>query len=144
MIRVVLTVGAIFMAPIGLAVIAQGIWLLMRGGPEASSEILGGAFLVCWAVFNRQLARVRVDVDESGLRIVNLVHSESVPWCAVRQFRVGWAYFGITLDLTDGRSMRINAIQKSNWASMNGTITRADRIVADWNAFAHPDRSAVA
>ena len=110
--RVFLLITAIATVGFGAFEISHGLWLAFSDRADPGiGVLLGGAGLVLAAFGCWRMARVRLDVDEGGLQIVNMFYAETLPWYRVRRFGVGGKL--IHAELTDGRFVPIYAIQKS-------------------------------
>jgi hypothetical protein len=102
-------------ATAGFAILTVGIWLLL-------------------AAFVSRMTRARLVAEESGLKVINYLRTYSLRWEEIRGFRVaGASYWGISIDLRDGRTINANAVQKSNLMVMLNVPRRADHVVAELN-----------
>lgn len=98
----------------GFAIAAVGVWLL-------------------YAALVSRLTRVRLVVDQSGLTVINYLRTHSLRWEEIRGFRAAGAYWGISIDLRNGKTINANAVQKSNLMTMLNIPSRADRVVTELN-----------
>jgi hypothetical protein len=112
-IRLMLTVVAVAAAGTGLIEIGQAFRLALGGEADpALGASIGGCGLLLIAVLCVKTSNVRLDVDQRGIRVVNLFHSEMVPWDRIRRFLVGGTLIIVQLD--DGKVLPILAVQRTN------------------------------
>jgi hypothetical protein len=77
-------------------------------------DAVGAVVLGGWTVAT--YLRARVIVTDDGVRIINLVRSVAIPWSRIAGFRIGrhrLLSVVCMVDLTDGRSRHVFAIQRS-------------------------------
>ena len=79
-------------------------------GDQAAMIGLGVLFAIGIMMF----ARPRVEADENGLRIRNVVGGYELPWEVVRAVRFGRGTSWVTLDLADDDVVSVMAIQSSD------------------------------
>jgi hypothetical protein len=95
------------------------VWLLI-------GLIAAGPFV---AIVLLMTLRPRIEAQSDGLRITNPLRTYSVRWDEVRDITPG--YWGLQIELSDGRLITAFAAQKSNWSSWRHRSTRADDIAAE-------------
>ena len=71
---------------------------------------IGGAV----AGFLAQFARVRATPSETGLRVRNLLLTEEVAWDRISRVRFGGGGPWAVLDLADGETLNVMAVQRSD------------------------------
>jgi hypothetical protein len=123
-----------------LAVIWASILGTVREGWSFPGTLVA-AFCVCLAAVMWRMVFIRLTVDDGGVTIVNVLSARHVPWESIREFEVGWAYWGISLVLGSGRRVLVNAIQKPNVGHVSHRATRADEIVDELNELLEAGRS---
>lgn len=124
----ILAIGA---GLIGASVV--GIHYSVTSGTPAGlgvTTILLSFGLGCW-----RLATARLHLDSSKRFVVrNYFGTTSIPVRDVERFEIGSNAWGIELWRRDSHEkVVVNAIQKSNWASLVGKRSRADLLVAQLN-----------
>lgn len=95
------------------------VWLLI-------GLIAAGPFV---AVVVLTILRPRIEAQPDGLKITNPMSTYIVRWDELRD--VTPSYWGIQIELSDGRLITAFAAQKSNWSSWRHRTTRADDIAAE-------------
>ena len=65
------------------------------------------ALLICYA-------RIVATPTETGLRVRNLFLTRTIPWSEIEAIRFGGGEPWVTLDLTDGDSIAVMAIQRAD------------------------------
>lgn len=109
--RVIFPVEAlVLVAFLGGAVVAPGgSWGWYDRIALALTGIIGAAFL-------HRLASVRIDADEAGLTVVNILRSRRLEWAEVLGVRLAPSEPWLVLDLSDGTSLASMGVQGSDGA----------------------------
>lgn len=95
------------------------VWLLI-------GLIAAGPFV---ALVLLMTLRPRIEAQPEGLRITNPLRTSFVRWDELGEVTPG--YWGLQVDLSDGRLINAFAAQKSRWSSWRDRSTRADAIAAE-------------
>lgn len=132
--RTLLYLLALILSGFTLAVFGATLWVVsVTDGSEAVWGLASAAVCASFALATWRVARVRLSVGEHGLTIVNVISTRQLPWENIARFEVGWAYWGVSAVLRDGRSVLTNALQKSNVAHVGRRWTHADDVVEELN-----------
>ena len=105
--------------------------LLDYVGTAASGVIFALAFL--------RGARLRIEVDQSGITIFNFWKTRVVQWDEIAECRAD--YYGIKILQADGTTTTASAIGKPNWSKWLHRSTRADEVAAWLQAEANRRRT---
>lgn len=134
----ILAAGFLTAAIVGVAFTWDG---LSEGRGAAGFSVALG-FALCAALLWR-ISIVSVILAPSELRIRNFFRSLRVPMSDVIDFRIGRGpvYPGALVHLASGDELFLSAIQKSNFSWVLNRYTRADRLVAEMNAYLREVRS---
>ncbi|AVV43757.1 PH domain-containing protein [Streptomyces sp. ID05-04B] len=129
---VLLTAGvAIFL------VISAVAMLLEQLGPgEQLSFIVTGA-LIFWVL--AQLARVRVNADDSGVTVVNIASTRRLAWAEILQVNLRPGDPWVFLNLSDGTSLPVLGIQPGIDKQQAIRDARALRALAEAHAIRDPE-----
>jgi hypothetical protein len=84
--------------------------------------------LISWFVL--RATTVRVEARDRGLRVVNYIRTYDLPWEQIDKFTATNGYWGVLARLHSGRTIALNAVQKSNVSTWSHRETWAD-VVAD-------------
>jgi hypothetical protein len=84
--------------------------------------------LLAWAAL--QFTRVRVDADETGLRIRNYVGEKVLPWQVVAAVRMDDGAPWASLDLRDDDTVALLAVQSNDGARAVETVLALRRLLA--------------
>lgn len=98
----------------GIAILVFGAVALLSRGWGAGDRIATIAFGVAMAAFLARYATLAAIPRPEGLRIRNLFTSRTVPWDEVLGLRWPDGDPWATLDLTDGESVSVMAIQRAD------------------------------
>lgn len=105
---------------------------------ERISFVLTGALLAGGLVL---LARPRVDADESGITVVNIVGRRRLEWAQILQVNLRPGDPWVFLDLSDGTSMPVLGIQPGIARERAIADARALRALAVARSLVDPDAS---
>jgi hypothetical protein len=84
--------------------------------------------LLAWAAL--QFTRVRVDADESGVRIRNYVGEKALPWQVVAAVRMDDGAPWASLDLHDDDTVALLAVQANDGARAVEAVLELRRLLA--------------
>lgn len=101
--------------------------------PNDPTRLVASTLAVGGSLFMFRVARARLAVDVDGFHVHNYLGTRVLSWDETDRFDVGFAYNGISLVTRGGKSITVNAIQKSNIYSLVNRRARADRIVDELN-----------
>ena len=90
--------------------------------------ILAFALLVVWFLVRQ--AGVRADPDDDGLTVRNLVQTRKVAWTQVVSVRFGGGRPWVQLDLDDGETLAVMAVQQADGAFAMNEARRLSTLVA--------------
>jgi hypothetical protein len=108
---------AVVMAVV-LVVTGVGIWVALPAPARADFSpvhvvtLLVVLLALLYGLY--RLARIRLEVDEQGLTIVNLVRSRRLEWAQVLNVNLGPSDPWVQLDLDDGTTVPVMAIQSAD------------------------------
>jgi hypothetical protein len=88
----------------------------------------GIGVLLAWAVL--QFTRVRVEADESGVRVRNYVGEKSVPWQVVAGVRMQDGSPWASLDLHDDDTIALLAVQANDGSRAIDAVVELRRLLA--------------
>ena len=77
-----------------------------------------------------RFAQLSLRVDETGLTVRNLVHVRRLEWAEVLAVRFGGGQPWVTLDLADGETVAVMAIQRADGPRGQADATRLATLVA--------------
>ncbi len=108
---------------IGFAVVAVLVFgvvaMAMPGDKQGGNWKLGDRLMllglgVAIAALLIRYARIVATPTETGLRVRNLFLTRTIPWSEIEAIRFGGGEPWVTLDLTDGDSIAVMAIQRAD------------------------------
>ena len=108
---------------IGFAVVAVLVFgvvaMAMPGDKQGGNWKLGDRLMllglgVAIATLLIRYARIVATPTETGLRVRNLFLTRTIPWSEIEAIRFGGGEPWVTLDLTDGDSIAVMAIQRAD------------------------------
>ena len=108
---------------IGFAVVAVLVFgvvaMAMPGDEQGGNWKLGDRLMllglgVAIAALLIRYARIVATPTETGLRVRNLFLTRTIPWSEIEAIRFGGGEPWVTLDLTDGDSIAVMAIQRAD------------------------------
>ena len=116
-----------------LAMMVAIAWLLPEVAPGRQSVldragIVGFGVLVAWFLVRQ--ANVRADPDAQGLTVRNLVVTRRVAWPEVVSVRFGHGRPWVQLDLADGDTLAVMAVQAADGARARAEARRMATLVA--------------
>lgn len=97
-------------------------------GPVDRIGIAAVGGLVGWMLF--RFARVRALPEEAGITIHNLIRTTELEWAQVVAVRFGGGTPWVTLDLSDGESLAVMAIQRADGPAGVEEAQRLSTLVA--------------
>jgi hypothetical protein len=119
---------------VAVLVMMTGIAVLLSdltGGPVGSGDRIGiVAFGVAVAWFLHRQASVRAEPDGAGLTVHNLVHTRRVDWAEIVSVRFGPDRPWVQLDLADGDTLAVMAVQRADGARAREAARRHATLVA--------------
>jgi hypothetical protein len=83
-------------------------------------------------------ARPRLEADEHGLRIRNIVGGYELPWGVVREIRFGFGAPWVTLELADDETVAVLAVQAVDKEYAVAAVRGLRRLLAAHNAAGAP------
>lgn len=101
---------------LGFAVVAFALSSEGRGGATGVDRFLLVAFGLAMAFVLHRLAAVRIEADDAGLTVVNLVRRRRLEWAEVLGARLSPGDSWLQLDLADGTTMAAMGIQGTDGA----------------------------
>lgn len=116
-------VGLVWVGVLG----ALGVASLAGGTPVAAAGLLllaSGGGMLLW-----RFAAVRAEPGPEGLLVRNLVHSRLVPWPGIVAVFLDPAATWAHLDLADGTTLEVMAIQRSDGARADAEAVRLATLV---------------
>jgi hypothetical protein len=120
--------GRLLTVVVGALSASMAVFAGLQGGRGDAALVLPWTALVagaCWATFWRP----RVEVSDSGVRLVNVTRTIDVPWPALHAVETKWA---LTLVTSYGRFTAWSAPAPGARGAVRSLATRADaRAVAD-------------
>jgi len=111
----------------GIALVPPGRGVLEFGWPDRLGFVLVGA-VVGWVL--SRFAGVRADPAEDGLTVRNLVVRRDLEWAQVVGVRFADGDPWVTLDLSDGDTLPVMAIQRADGARGRSEASRLSTLVA--------------
>ena len=125
---------ALWLAGVELAVLIGGsLFALPYDGPGAVGwfdrvGIISVGVAVAWLLW--RLGTVAAWPSESGLRVRNLLTGRRLDWAEVVAVRFGGGGPWVTLDLTDGETLAVMAVQRADGPFGQAEATRLATLVA--------------
>jgi hypothetical protein len=119
----VMLVGALFLPPLYRTVDRVGLVVV--------------ALILAYLL--HRLADVRIEADEAGLTVVNLVRRPRLEWAEVLRVQLKPGEPWVVLDLADGESLPAMGIQGSDGAYAREQAARLARLVAERSRTARDD-----
>ena len=89
------------------------------------------ALALAGAYFLHRLADVRLVADDTGVSVVNIVHSRRLEWAEVVGVRLLRDDPWMMLDLSDGQPLAVMGVQKADGAYAQEQAGRFARMVAE-------------
>ncbi|MDP9417784.1 MAG: PH domain-containing protein [Actinomycetota bacterium] len=126
--RVILPMEAIAVLTFGFGFVA-----LPREGPEPWGVFdLTGLVVIAAAIvaFLHRLAAVRVEADEQGITVVNILRRRRLDWAEILGVRLPPAEPWLILDLSDGTALPAMGVQGSDGAYARAQAMDLARLVA--------------
>jgi hypothetical protein len=120
----------------GIALVPPGRDSLGLGWADRLGFLLVGA-AVGWVL--SRFAGVRADATEAGLRVRNLVVRRDLEWAQVVEVRFPDGDPWVTLDLSDGDTLPVMAIQRADGARGRSEASRLSTLVALHSRTEHDD-----
>jgi hypothetical protein len=127
--RVIYPVMACLLAAMGYLALA-----LPGGGAagfRAGDRIAILLVAVAVAYVLQRIAAVRVEADELGLTVVNIVRRRRLEWAEVLGVRLAVGDPWLVLDLADGTSIAVMGVQGSDGEYARGQARRLARLVVE-------------
>lgn len=119
--------GAVLAMTSGIAVFLPRI----TGAPVGAGDRVGiAAFGLAVAWFAYRQAAVRAVPDAVGLAVQNLVHRRRIEWAEIVSVRFGPDRPWVQLDLADGRTLAVMAIQRADGRRAQDEARRLATLVA--------------
>ena len=119
---------------IGQALVLVGLAVLMPGsGPVGFGwSDRAGVILIAVAIATllSRFARLSLRVDETGLTVRNMIHVRRLDWPQVLSVRLGGGQPWVTLDLADGDTVAVMAIQRADGPRGEAEARRLATLVA--------------
>ena len=131
--RTLLYLLALVLSGFAIAILGATALGIATEGSEAVWGVASAALFALIVLPVWRMARLRLSVGDGGVTIVNVLSTRHLPWEQIARFEVGWAYWGISAVCIDGRSVLVNAVQKSNVAHVTRQRTHADDVVGELN-----------
>ena len=97
-------------------------------GPGDQLAFFGIGLLLAWAVL--QFTRVRVEADDTGIRIRGYVGEKALPWQVVAGVRLDDGAPWATLDLHDDDTVALLAVQANDGAHAVESVLALRRLLA--------------
>jgi hypothetical protein len=122
--------AALFVVLAGIAV------LLPSGGPNPwgpGSRIAVVVFALGCVWFMHRLASVRLEADDDGVTVVNILTRRRLEWAEVVGVRLSRDDAWLMLDVSDGSSLAAMGVMKSEGARGQEQARRFARMVAEHN-----------
>jgi hypothetical protein len=123
-----LTLAVVVLAMMtGIAILLSDI----TGGPVGTGDRIGIAVFgvgVAWFLYRQ--ANVRAEPDGAGLTVHNLVHTRRVDWAEIVSVRFGPDRPWVQLDLADGETLAVMAVQRADGARARAAARRLATLVA--------------
>ena len=127
---------ALLAAPVAAATFP--ITLATRDSPSSTTDyVVLTAIGLVLATYFLSVARQRIEISERGLRAHTSVRTYWIPWDEIVWCSTG--YWGLTIGLRDGRSIRVATLGKPNWSVWFHRRVVADEAVDYINAHRAPD-----
>lgn len=105
--------------------------------PVERGYLLAFAGLAGWLLW--RLARLRIECDEAGLTVVNIVRRRRLEWAEVLGVRLDRGDPWLVLDLSDGTALPAMGVQGSDGAYAQEQARRLARLVVDHTRTARDD-----
>lgn len=125
------------------AVVLTGmaVWMPSEGTSGFHWSDRLGVILVAAAIAALlwRFAQLSVKVTETGLRVQNLIHSREMDWPQVVAVRFGGGQPWVSLDLTDGDTLAVMAIQRADGRRGDVEARRLATLVALHSRTDHDD-----
>jgi hypothetical protein len=110
----------VYPAAAALFVVLVGVAFLMPSGGEhgwgTGSRLAVVVFAAACVWFLHRLASVRVETDESGATVVNILRRRRLEWSEVVGVRLSRDDAWMMLDVSDGTSLAAMGVQRSEGA----------------------------
>ena len=103
---------------------------LLMSGFGLPDRIMAVALGVVGSLLLLRLARLRIDADEDGLTVVNVVSRRRLAWAEVLAVRLPAGAPWLVLDLSDGTALQAMGIQASDGTFAHDEALRLARLVA--------------
>lgn len=114
--------------------VGTGGWLLAYSFVDWQPWGLGTVVMfVAFGLLFWRMATLRLLVRADMVEVRNYFRTHRFPLSHVAAFEVGFGVYGIDVQLTTGKKVRINVIQKNSWAIGLGKRTKADALVDELN-----------
>ena len=97
-------------------------------GPADAAGTAALAVLICW--FLSRQGGVSARPDEEGLHVRNLIHSRDVGWAEIVSLGFGDGTPWAQLDLTDGSTLAVMAIQRADGERGHSEARRLATLIA--------------
>ena len=124
--------------PFGLGVAALAMMVgtatflpQITGAAAATGDRVGiAAFGLLTAWFLHRLGAVRADPDDIGLTVRNIAHTQRLTWAEIVSVRFGPDRPWVQLDLADGDTLAVMAVQRADGARAQAEARRMATLVA--------------
>lgn len=125
----------VYPAAAALFVVLVGVAFLMPSGGEhgwgTGSRLAVVVFAAACVWFLHRLASVRVETDESGATVVNILRRRRLEWSEVVGVRLSRDDAWMMLDVSDGTSLAAMGVQRSEGALAERQAQEFARMVTE-------------
>jgi len=119
--------------------IAVGLPQLLGRPVGAGDRVAIGAFGLASAAFLHRLASVRADATPDALVVRNILLTRRLAWAEVVSVRFGPDRPWVQLDLADGDTLAVMAVQRADGAHAQAEARRLATLVARYSATSRDD-----
>lgn len=128
--------GAVLVMMVAIAVALPG---LMGGGVALGDRLAIAALGIVSALLLVRLAAVRAEATPEGLVVRNVVWTRRLDWAEVVSVRFGPDRPWVQLDLADGETLAVMAVQRADGARAQAEARRLATLVARYSATPRDD-----
>jgi hypothetical protein len=124
-----------------VALLGGNLFLPTRGAGAwgLGSRVALALFALAAVLLLHRLAAVRVEVDDEGATVVNIVHSRRLAWPEIVGVRLRGDDPWLLLDLSDGESLAAMGVQKADGARAERQAQAFARMVQEHSRTARDD-----
>lgn len=125
------------LAAAGISVGLFGVVAWLLPGPDEGGDWRLGDRLMMWglglaiAALMARYARIGAWPFASGLRVRNLLLTREIPWAEIEDVRFGGGEPWVQLELIDGETLAVMAIQRADGPRGQGEAERLAALVAE-------------